>query len=118
MNQKDFYKQLTQGLKVTAKIKGIEGLNIHKIVNPDFDLHISLPFTKLSTYGNCVMVKINRNVITLQFEKAIHKKYYSNSSYKKETKTIDYRHSFKGNMVILTEEEILKFLRKDFVTEI
>ena len=67
MNQKDFYKSLTQGLRITAKIKGIEGLDIHKISNPNFDLHISLPFTKLSTYGNCVMVKINRNVITLQF---------------------------------------------------
>ncbi|AIX12547.1 hypothetical protein WRP3_044 [Lactococcus phage WRP3] len=118
MNQKDFYKQLTQGLRITAKIQSIEGLNIHKISNPDFDLHISIPFTKLSTYGNCVLVKINRNVITLQFEKAIHKKYYSNSSYKIETKIIDYRYSFKENMVILTEEEILKFLRKDFVTEI
>lgn len=118
MNQKDFYKALTQGLRVTAKIKGIEGLNIHRIANPDFDLCISMPFHNLSTYGNCVLVKINRNVITLQFEKAIHKKYYSNSSYKRETKIIDYRHSFKGNMVILTEEEILKFLRHDFVTEI
>lgn len=118
MNKKDFYKQLTQGLKITAKIQNVEGLNIHKITNPDFDLHISIPFTKLSTYGNCVLVKINRNVITLQFEKAIHKKYYSNSSYKKESKIIDYRYSFKGNMVISTEEEILKFLKHDFLTEI
>ena len=112
MNQKDFYKRLTQGLRITAKIKGIEGLNIHRIANPNFDLCISMPFHNLSTYGNCVLVKINRNVITLQFEKAIHKKYYSNSSYKIETKTIDYRHSFKENMVILTEEEILKLLAR------
>ena len=113
MNQKDFYKRLTQGLRITAKIKGIEGLNIHKIANPDFDLYVGLPIEKRSTYGNRILLKICRNVLTIKFFKAL-----GNGKYKEETKTIDYRHSFRGNMVILTEEEILKFLRKDFVTEI
>lgn len=118
MNKKEFYQRLIQGLKITAKNRGIENLDIHKISNPDFDLHISLPFTKLSTYGNNIMLKINRNVITLQLNKAINKKYINNNSYESKNKTIDYRYNFKENMVMLTEEEILKFLRHDFVTEI
>lgn len=113
MNQKDFYKQLTQGLRITEKIQSIEYLYIHKIKNPDFDLYIGLPIEKRSTYGNRILLKICRNVLTIKFFKAL-----GNGKYKEETKTIDYRHSFKENMVILTEEEILKFLRKDFVTEI
>lgn len=117
MNQKDFYKQLTQGLRITAKIKGIEGLYIHKIANPDFDLCISIPFTKLSTYGNHVLVKAKRNVITLQFNKAVDKKFYNRNSYKEETKFIDYRYNYREKMVILTEEEILQFLLHDFVIE-
>lgn len=114
MNKKEFYQKLTQGLRVTAKIKGIENLDIHKISNPDFDLHISVPFTKLSTYGNNVMVKINRNIITLQFNKAIDKKYINNNSYESKNKNIDYRYSYKANMVILTENEILDFLLKEY----
>lgn len=112
MNQKDFYKALIQGLRITAKIKGIESLDIHKISNPNFDLYIGLPIEKLSTYGNMIFLKICRNVLTIKFFKAL-----GNGKCKEETKTIDYRHSFKGNMVVLTEEEILKFLRHDFVTE-
>lgn len=114
MNKKEFYHRLIQGLKVTAKIRGIENLDIHKIVNPDFDLHISIPFTKFSTYGNNVMVKINRNVITLQFNKAINKKYINNNSYESKNKIIDYRYSYKENMVILTENEIIDFLLKEY----
>ncbi|MDN6719025.1 MAG: hypothetical protein L0L51_10570 [Lactococcus lactis] len=114
MNQKDFYKSLTQGLRVTAKIKGIEYLYIHKIENPDFDLYIGLPIEKQrSTYGNRILLKICRNVLTIKFFKAL-----GDGKYKEETKIIDYRYNFKKNMVILTEKEILKFLKHDFVTEI
>lgn len=114
MNKKDFYKSLTQGLKITAKIKGIEGLDIHKISNPDFDFSISLPFTKLSTYGNNVLLKIDRNVITLQFNRAVDRKYKNNNSYESKNKIIDYRYSYRENMVILTENEIMEFLLKKF----
>lgn len=115
MNKKEFYNRLTQGLKITAKTQGIDGLNIYK--NIYNDLHIYLPFEKLSTYGNYVNVKINKNVITLQFKKAVDKKYYTNNSYEIENKTIDYRNGYQNNMVILTEKEIFKFLTYDFVTE-
>lgn len=113
MNQKDFYKRLTQGIKITSKIQGIENIDIHTIQNRDFDLYVGLPIEKLSTYGNTVLLKICRDVITIKFLKAL-----GNGKYKEENKTIDYRYSYKENMVILTEEEILKFLKHDFVTEI
>ncbi|AHC94132.1 LamB/ Ycsf family protein [Lactococcus phage phiL47] len=113
MNKKDFYKALTQGIKITSKIQGIENIDIHTIQNPDFDLYIGLPIEKRSTYGNRILLKICRNVLTIKFFKAL-----GNGKYKEETKTIDYRYNYRSNMVILTEEEILKFLRKDFVTEI
>lgn len=109
MNKKEFYQKLTQGLKVTAKIKGIENLDIHKIQNRDFDLYVGLPIKERSTYGNKVLLKICRDVVTIKFFKAL-----GNEKYKEENKTIDYRYSFKANMVILTENEILDFLLKEY----
>lgn len=113
MNKKDFYKSLTQGLKITSKIQGTENIDIHTIQNRDFDLYVGLPFKASSTYGNMILLKICRNVLTIKFFKAL-----GNGKYKEENKTIDYRYSYKENMVILTEKEILKFLKHDFVTEI
>lgn len=113
MNKKEFYKRLTQGIKITSKIQGTENIDIHTIQNRDFDLYVGLPIEEHSTYGNKILLKICRDVLTIKFLKAL-----GNGKYKEETKIINYRYSFNGNMVILTEEEILRFLRHDFVTEI